>query len=390
MYDMRDTLSYHFSGVTAKENYSWGLKEQKMISNQILQNTIEGLKGIARVELCVMDVDGKEVAATMDMGNCSKPAVEFAASPADSQEIQGYQYFKIYDEQQLEYILVTGGTGEDVYMIGKMVAFQIQNLLVAYKERFDKDNFIKNLLLDNLLLVDIYSRSKKLHIQTDVPRVVMIVESAGGKDNNVLEIARTHFGTNSKDFITAVDESNVIVVKEFSETDTGKEIEKAARALETTLLKEGIREVRIAYGTIVHEIKEVSRSYKEAKMALDVGKIFFDERDIIAYSELGIGRLIYQLPIPLCKMFIREIFGGKSPDDFDEETLTTIYKFFENSLNVSETSRQLFIHRNTLVYRLDKLQKSTGLDLRVFEDAITFKIALMVVKYMKYMETYEY
>ncbi len=390
MYDMRDTLSYHFSGVTAKENYSWGLKEQKMISNQILQNTIEGLKGIARVELCVMDVDGKEVAATMDMGNCSKPAVEFASSPADSQEIQGYQYFKIYDEQQLEYILVAGGTGEDVYTIGKMVAFQIQNLLVAYKERFDKDNFIKNLLLDNLLLVDIYSRSKKLHIQTDVPRVVMIVESAGGKDNNVLELARNHFGTNSKDFITAVDESNVIVVKEFAETDTGKEIEKAARTLEAALLKEGIREVRIAYGTIVHEIKEVSRSYKEAKMALDVGKIFFDERDIIAYSELGIGRLIYQLPIPLCKMFIREIFGGKSPDDFDEETLTTIYKFFENSLNVSETSRQLFIHRNTLVYRLDKLQKSTGLDLRVFEDAITFKIALMVVKYMKYMETYEY
>lgn len=390
MYDMRDSLSYYFSGVTAKENYGWGLKEQKMISNQILQNTIEGLKGIARVELCVMDVDGKEVAATMDMGNCSKPAVEFASSPADSQEIQGYQYFKIYDEQQLEYILVAGGTGEDVYMIGKMVAFQIQNLLVAYKERFDKDNFIKNLLLDNLLLVDIYSRSKKLHIQTDVPRVVMIVESAGGKDNNVLELARNHFGTNSKDFITAVDESNVIVVKEFAETDTGKEIEKAARTLETALLKEGIREVRIAYGTIVHEIKEVSRSYKEAKMALDVGKIFFDERDIIAYSELGIGRLIYQLPIPLCKMFIREIFGGKSPDDFDEETLTTIYKFFENSLNVSETSRQLFIHRNTLVYRLDKLQKSTGLDLRVFEDAITFKIALMVVKYMKYMETYEY
>ena len=390
MYDMRDSLSYYFSGVTAKENYGWGLKEQKMISNQILQNTIEGLKGIARVELCVMDVDGKEVAATMDMGNCSKPAVEFASSPADSQEIQGYQYFKIYDEQQLEYILVAGGTGEDVYMIGKMVAFQIQNLLVAYKERFDKDNFIKNLLLDNLLLVDIYSRSKKLHIQTDVPRVVMIVESAGGKDNNVLELARNHFGTTSKDFITAVDESNVIVVKEFAETDTGKEIEKAARTLETALLKEGIREVRIAYGTIVHEIKEVSRSYKEAKMALDVGKIFFDERDIIAYSELGIGRLIYQLPIPLCKMFIREIFGGKSPDDFDEETLTTIYKFFENSLNVSETSRQLFIHRNTLVYRLDKLQKSTGLDLRVFEDAITFKIALMVVKYMKYMETYEY
>ncbi len=361
-----------------------------MISNQILQSTIDGLKGISRMDLCVMDADGKEIASTVDMSSCSNVAVEFAGSLADSQEIQGYQYFKIFDEQQLEYILVVAGVGEDVYMLGKMVAFQIQNLLVAYKERFDKDNFIKNLLLDNLLLVDIYSRSKKLHIQTDVPRVVLIVESASGKDNNVRELARTHFGNNGKDFITAVDEKDVIIVKELPEAEATKEIEKSARSLITYLQKEGIQGVRISYGTVIHEIKEVSRSYKEAKMALDVGKIFFDSRDLVAYSELGIGRLIYQLPIPLCKMFIREIFGGKSPDEFDEETLTTIYKFFENSLNVSETSRQLFIHRNTLVYRLDKLQKSTGLDLRVFEDAITFKIALMVVKYMKYMETFEY
>lgn len=361
-----------------------------MISNQILQNTIEGLKGIARVEFCVMDIDGKSVAATTDMKNCSKAAVEFATSPADSQEIQGYQYFKIFDEQQLEYVLVAGGVGEDVYMIGKMAAFQLQNLLVAYKERFDKDNFIKNLLLDNLLLVDIYSRSKKLHIQTDVPRAVLVIESGNGKDNNVLELARAHLGSNSKDFVTAVDENDVIVVKELSDNDPAREIDKTAKMLGNFLEKEGIRDIRIAYGTVIQEIKEVSRSYKEAKMALDVGKIFFDEREIIAYSELGIGRLIYQLPIPLCKMFIREIFGGKSPDEFDEETLTTIHKFFENSLNVSETSRQLFIHRNTLVYRLDKLQKSTGLDLRVFEDAITFKIALMVVKYMKYMENADF
>lgn len=361
-----------------------------MISSQILQSTIEGLKNIARVEFCVMDTDGKEVASTADMGNCSRQAVEFALSPADSQEIQGYQYFKVFDEQQLEYVLVAGGSGEDVYTVGKMVAFQVQNLLVAYKERFDKDNFIKNLLLDNLLLVDIYSRAKKLHIQTDVSRVVLIVESENGKDNNALELSRTYFGSNNKDFVTAVDENNVIVVRDLSESESLKEIDKTARALEAYLLKEGVKNVHIAYGTVVREIKEVSRSYKEAKMALDVGKIFFDERDVIAYSELGIGRLIYQLPIPLCKMFIKEIFGGKSPDDFDEETLTTIHKFFENSLNVSETSRQLFIHRNTLVYRLDKLQKSTGLDLRVFEDAITFKIALMVVKYMKYMETFDY
>lgn len=362
-----------------------------MISNQILQNTIEGLKSIARVDLCVMDVDGKAVAMTSDeMEQCGRPAAEFAKSPADSQEIQGYQYFKIFDEQQLEYILIAGGVGEDVYMIGKMVAFQIQNLLVAYKERFDKDNFIKNLLLDNLLLVDIYGRAKKLHIQTDEKRVALIVETGNAKDSNVLELMRTYFGSNNKDFITAVDENSVIVVKDLGEGDGAKEIEKTADHIAVFLAKENFKNVRIAYGTIVNELKEVSRSYKEAKMALDVGKIFFGERDVIAYSELGIGRLIYQLPIPLCKMFIKEIFDVKSPDDFDEETLTTINKFFENSLNVSETSRQLFIHRNTLVYRLDKLQKSTGLDLRVFEDAITFKIALMVVKYMKYMESFEY
>ena len=390
MYDMRDTLSYHFSGVTAKENYSWGLKEQKMISNQILQNTIEGLKGIARVELCVMDVDGKEVAATMDMGNCSKPAVEFAASPADSQEIQGYQYFKIYDEQQLEYILVAGGTGEDVYMIGKMVAFQIQNLLVAYKERFDKDNFIKNLLLDNLLLVDIYNRAKKLHIDTEVKRDIFIVETSRERDVSALDSLRSVLGGKGKDFITAVDEKNIIVVKEVADNEGYDELNKTAEVIVNLFRADAENDVHVAYGTIVNEIKEVSRSYKEARMALDVGKIFFEEKDVIAYSTLGIGRLIYQLPIPLCKMFIKEIFDGKSPDDFDEETLTTINKFFENSLNVSETSRQLYIHRNTLVYRLDKLQKYTGLDLRVFEDAITFKIALMVVKYMKYMESLDY
>ena len=171
---------------------------------------------------------------------------------------------------------------------------------------------------------------------------------------------------------------------------TYEDMDKTAKVILDMLNTEAMTSVHVSYGTMVNEIKDVSRSYKEAKMALDVGKIFYSDRNVVAYSSLGIGRLIYQLPMPLCKMFIKEIFGDKSPDEFDEETIATINKFFENSLNVSETSRQLYIHRNTLVYRLDKLQKSTNLDLRVFEDAITFKIALMVVKYMKYMETFEY
>lgn len=362
-----------------------------MISNQILQNTIDGLKSITRIDLCVMDTDGKSLASTFaEQGHYEEAVLSFAASPADSQVIQGYQFFKIFDEHQLEYILLANGGSDDVYMVGKIAAFQIQNLLIAYKERFDKDNFIKNLLLDNLLLVDIYNRAKKLHIDTEARRVIFIVETNCEKDSNRMDNIRTLLSSKTKDFITAVDEKDIIVVKELGAGESYPELEKAATGLLEILESEGEGDVRIAYGTIVNDIKEVSKSYKEAKLALDVGKIFFDEKNIIAYSTLGIGRLIYQLPIPLCKMFIREIFEGKSPDEFDEETLTTINKFFENSLNVSETSRQLYIHRNTLVYRLDKLQKSTGLDLRVFEDAITFKIALMVVKYMNYMESLEY
>ncbi|MCI8781842.1 MAG: PucR family transcriptional regulator [Dorea sp.] len=362
-----------------------------MISNQILQNTIEGLKGITRIDFCVMDTDGKSLATTFaEQRNYEEEVVAFVDSPADSQVVQGNQFFKIFDEHQLEYILLANGGSDDVYMVGKIVTFQIQNLLIAYKERFDKDNFVKNLLLDNLLLVDIYNRAKKLHIDTEVRRVIFIIETKHEKDSNALDNVRNLLGNRAKDFVTAVDEKNIIVVKELDPGDGHAELEKTAQSLYNLLLEDGEEGVLIAYGTIVNDIKEVSKSYKEAKLALDVGKIFFGDRSVIAYSTLGIGRLIYQLPIPLCKMFIREIFEGKSPDDFDEETLTTINKFFENNLNVSETSRQLYIHRNTLVYRLDKLQKSTGLDLRVFEDAITFKIALMVVRYMKYMESMEY
>lgn len=362
-----------------------------MISNQILQTNIEGLKGITRVDLCISDTEGKVLAATFSGAEEYETAIlAFVDSPADSQVIQGYQFFKVFDENQLEYILLAKGGSDDVYMVGKMAAFQIQNLLVAYKERFDKDNFIKNLLLDNLLLVDIYNRAKKLHIETNVKRVVFIIETQHEKDVNALETVRSLFSTKTKDFITAVDEKNIILVKEVKPGETYEELTKMASMIVDMLGTEALTKVNVAFGTIVNEIKDVSRSYKEAKMALDVGKIFYSTKDVVAYSNLGIGRLIYQLPLPLCRMFIKEIFEGKSPDDFDEETLTTINKFFENSLNVSETSRQLYIHRNTLVYRLDKLQKSTGLDLRVFEDAITFKIALMVVKYMKYMEQMDY
>ena len=363
----------------------------EMISNQVLQSTIDSLKGIARLDIAIADIDGKILATTfLEDKDLSDMVVSFAASQADSQAAGGYQFFKIFDEHQLEFVLIAHGDTDDVYMVGKLAVLQIQTLLVAYREKFDKDNFIKNLLLDNLLLVDIYNRAKKLHIEVGVRRVVFLVESHENMDGTVQEALKEFFSAEGNDFVTAVDEKNIIVVKELAPDDGYEQVQKIAESMLDMLSSEVMLSTRVSYGTIVNEIKEVSRSYKEAKMALEVGKIFFVERHIVAYNALGIGRLIYQLPIPLCKMFIKEIFADVSPDDFDEETLETISKFFENNLNVSETSRQLFIHRNTLVYRLDKLDRATGLDLRVFDDAITFQIALMVVKYMKYMESLDF
>ena len=362
-----------------------------MISNQVLQSTIDSIKGIARLDVAIADIDGKVLATTfLEDKELSNMVVSFAESQADSQAAGGYQFFKIFDEHQLEFVLIAHGDSDDVYMVGRLAVLQIQTLLVAYREKFDKDNFVKNLLLDNLLLVDIYNRAKKLHIEVGVRRVVFLIESNETIDVQAQDALKEFFSSESNDFVTAVDEKNIIVVKELQAEDGYEEVQKIAASMLDMLSSEVMLSTRVAYGTIVNEIKEVSRSYKEAKMALEVGKIFFVDRKIVAYNALGIGRLIYQLPIPLCKMFIKEIFVDVSPDDFDEETLETISKFFENNLNVSETSRQLFIHRNTLVYRLDKLDRATGLDLRVFDDAITFQIALMVVKYMKYMEKLDF
>ena len=359
-----------------------------MISNQILQSTIDGLKNITRKELSVVEKEGKVIATTEEnmIGRQIDAVENFVGSQAESQLILGYQYFKIYDNGVPEYVVQVKGEDEEGYRIGKIAAFQIQSLLVAYKERYDKDNFIKNLLLDNLLLVDIYSRAKKLHIENNVSRIVYLIETNIDKEMNVVEIVRGIFPAKTKDFVTAVDEHSIILVKELRDKEATDEIDRIAKVIEETLNTETNSKVYISSGTVVGDLKDVSRSYKEAKMALEVGKIFETDKYIVNYEKLGIGRLIYQLPLPLCRMFIKEVLHGLTMDDFDDETLATVNKFFENNLNVSETSRQLYIHRNTLVYRLDKLQKMTGLDLRNFDDAIIFKITLMVSKYMMYMD----
>lgn len=284
------------------------------------------------------------------------------------------------------YVLGIMGQTSDIAMTGRMAVSQLSNLLFAYKEKMDKNRFIQNLLLDNLLLVDVYNQAKKMKIPTELKRIVYVIEAKTEGDTLIMETLRGLYATGTRDFVTAVDERHIILVKALECTEGWREVQDTAKVITDTLNMEAMVSVRVAYGTIVDELGEVSRSYKEAELALEVGRVFYVEKNILEYNRLGIGRLIHQLPESLCKMFLREVFDGEAAELFEEEELTTVYTFFDNNLNISETSRQLYVHRNTLVYRLEKIQKKTGLDVRVFDDALTFKIAMMVADHMKYMK----
>lgn len=363
-----------------------------MLSNQILLRTIKEMGEITKCDCSIWDLDGELLAAAGgENPEIKQAAAAFAEEVRELGSVEArvdgeMALFPVCDNLEPAYIFALEHKGKvDAGVSGRLCVSQLEALLRAGLERMDKNRFMQNLILDNLLLVDIYNQAKRMEIPVEKRRVVFLIEPKNPGESIVLDMIKGVYTSGMGDFVTAVDEGHVILVKSLEKTDGYPEINHQAKVLVNMINTEVMVNVRVAYGTIIEELKDVSQSYKEAGMALDVGRIFYPEKNILAYKELGIGRLIHQLPVSLCKMFLEEVFSGKAVDQFDEETLSTVDKFFENSLNISETARQLYVHRNTLVYRLEKIQKQTGLDVRVFEDALTFKIALMVADHMKFL-----
>lgn len=360
-----------------------------MLSNQVLHKTVQSIQKAADLECSIWDMQGNCIAETSERAKKLEKEVadflRYVDPDIKGSILEGRGLFLVCDGEPL-YILALQGDEEKMQIAGSLGVSQLESLLEAYKERMDRNRFIQNLILDNMLLVDIYNQAKKMRIPTEQRRSVFMIESKNEGDNLVLETMRGLYATGNKDFVTAVDEKHIILVKALEATEDYAELNHIAHMLVDTLNMEAMVNVRIAFGTIVGELKDVSRSYKEAQIALEVGRVFYADKNILAYNELGIGRLIHQLPVSLCEMFLREVFDQEGAAKFEEEELTTVYTFFDNNLNISETARQLYIHRNTLVYRLEKIQKKTGLDVRVFDDALTFKIAMMVAEHMKNMQ----
>lgn len=358
-----------------------------MLSNQILHKTVQDIREITGFECSVWDVQGSCLVRTNEKAiEMEKSVKDFCAAGKEQQISEEEGLFLICDDQEPAYVLALRGEGTQLSLSGRMGASQLANLILANKERTDKNRFIQNLLLDNLLLVDVYNQARKMKIPVELKRAVFLIEAKNEGDNLIMDTLKGLYATGTKDFVTAVDEKNIILVKALEETEDYQTLAQTARILVDTLNMEAMVSVRVSYGTIVKELREVSRSYKEAGMAMEVGKVFYVDKNIFAYNELGIGRLIHQLPPSLCEMFLSEVFEADERETFGEEELTTVFTFFDNNLNISETARQLHVHRNTLVYRLEKIEKKTGLDVRIFEDALTFKIAIMVADHMKDIE----
>ena len=356
------------------------------MSGRVFQSIVLQIKDCADRYVGVIDADGTVIACnelTLIGERWPVAAAAINDSEGDVTVCDGRTFKPLASlGTQYDYAAFAGGNDDRAALVCAMATVALNGAKSYYEEKYDRATFIKSVISDNVLMGDIYVRAKELHFQLEVPRTVLVIRQIGNVEMAALDTVQSLFPDKQADFVLSVNETDIVVIKQLSEGAETRDLYKIAKQIEDTLTGELGLKVVIGIGTIVGHIRDLARAYKEAQVAIDVGKVFDTEKAIINYENLGIGRLIYQLPTTLCEMFLQEVFKKNPISSLDSETLFTINKFFENNLNVSETARKLFVHRNTLVYRLEKIKKLTGLDLREFDDAITFKVALMVKKYL--------
>ena len=360
------------------------------MSNSVFQSVIVQLRDVTDRTFGVIDTEGCVISCT-DGGLLGErwPDAALKVSGSGEQAVSFAQrtFRAIFNSVNVfEYAVFCSGDDEQAKLLCNVAYVALYNAKTHYEEKHDRGTFVKNIIMDNILPGDIYIRAKELHFVADAPRAVFLVRQVGRSDVTTVDVLSGLFPDKTQDFVLSINETDIAIVKQLSGSANAEELEKIARSVEDTLKNELFIKSIIGIGTVATHLRELADAYKEAQTAIDVGKVFDTEKSIINYENLGIGRLIYQLRTTLCEIFLTEVFKKSSIDSLDQETLFTINKFFENNLNVSETSRKLFVHRNTLVYRLEKIKKLTGLDLRLFDHAIVFKVALMVRKYLSSRE----
>lgn len=352
--------------------------------NRLFQGIINQMRDATDRTIGVVDESGTIISCSELglIGEVRKGVIAAGVFNGPQICVDSCTYKSFGDSVHPEYAVFVDGTDEMSRRYASIVAIALDQIKKNNDEKFDRSNFVKNVILDNILPGDIYIKSRELRFNNDASRVVFLIRVTKTADISVFDVIQNFFPDKTKDFVININETDIALIKEVRPNVDRKDLEKLAQSICDTLSTEFYCTAIVGIGTCVTGIKELAASFKEAQVALEVGKVFDTERSIISYENLGIARLIYQLPTTLCDMFLKEVFRKGSIESLDQETLFTIQKFFENNLNVSETSRKLFVHRNTLVYRLEKIKKLTGLDLREFDDAIVFKVALMVNKYL--------
>ncbi len=354
------------------------------MSNRLFQGIVHQMSKSIDRTIGIVD-ESSTLIACSDLSRAGETIdIEFSdiSSSEDCVVIGSNTFLPFGPLGHIEFAVMVEGNDSQAAKYASLLAVSFSSIKQYYDEKHDRSNFIKNVIMDNILPGDIYLKARELHFVSDVTRVVLLIRITRRNDVSVFEVIQKLFPDKNKDFVINISETDIALVKEISEDIETKDLEKLARSIVDTLSSEFYTHAVVGIGTRVVGIKDLAKSFKEAHVALEVGKVFDNEKSIVSCDSLGIARLIYQLPTTLCETFLREVFKKDSIESLDQETLFTIQRFFDNNLNVSETSRKLFVHRNTLVYRLEKIKKLTGLDLREFDHAIVFKIALMVNKYL--------